>query len=364
MFLAIEQIGRMVLQDLGRVWPLLLISIPFAVALRVTGASKRLTGAFGKRPIVGILMATAIATFSPLCSCTVIPVIAAMLIGGVPLAPVMAFWIASPTMDPEIFFMSVAFLGWPLAIGRLVATVLLSLAAGFITHWIVKRGWIGNDFVKAGAERSTRSVSSWVRLKAFLVSLQRRPDSATSAVAGCGCSVEPAAAEVPCGCSSMPAADATLPSPGGLARWIKSERLRAVLKESIATTLWVGRFLLIAFVLEALIRLYVPQDVIVQWSGRANPWAPLLAALVGIPVYTGNLMAVPLIGGLLTQGMSEGAALSFLIAGPVTTIPAMAAVWGVVKPRVFALYFGIGLVGAIVFGYLYQAALVMLDVGG
>ena len=53
--------------------------------------------------------------------------------------------------------------------------------------------------------------------------------------------------------------------------------------------------------------------------------------------------------------MSAGGALAFLIAGPVTTIPAMAAVWGVVKQRVFWLYIAIGLVGAIGFGYLYSA---------
>ncbi len=354
--LAIQTIGRMVLADLQRVWPLLLISVPFAVVLRVTGASKRLTGAFGRRPIVGIFLATAVATFSPLCSCTVIPVIAAMLIGGVPLAPVMAFWIASPTMDPEIFFMSVGFLGWPLAVGRLVATVVLSLAAGLVTHWIVTRGWIGDDFLKAGATASTRSVSSWARIKGLVASLKPKPTASLSAVAGggCGCSDERAVA--------LP--EPTEAPPQRLPRWLYHEKTRLIAKESVSATLWVGRFLLIAFVLEAVIRLYVPQDIIVHWSGQSNPLAPLLSALVGIPVYTGNLMAVPLIGGLLAQGMSQGAALSFLIAGPVTTIPAMAAVWGVVKPRVFLLYLGIGLLGAVVLGYLYQTFALALGVGG
>jgi uncharacterized protein len=44
------------------------------------------------------------------------------------------------------------------------------------------------------------------------------------------------------------------------------------------------------------------------------------------------------------------AAIALLIAGPVTTVPAMAAVWGVVSPRVFALYVGVGLVGAVLLG--------------
>lgn len=69
-----------------------------------------------------------------------------------------------------------------------------------------------------------------------------------------------------------------------------------------------------------------------------------------------------MVGGLLSQGMSSGAALAFLIAGPITTIPAMAAVWGVVERRVFLLYLGVGLVGAIALGYLYSvASLLMRD---
>jgi uncharacterized membrane protein YraQ (UPF0718 family) len=50
--------------------------------------------------------------------------------------------------------------------------------------------------------------------------------------------------------------------------------------------------------------------------------------------------------------MQSGAAIAFLIAGPVTTIPAMTAVWGVVSRRVFALYLGLSLGGAVLFGFV------------
>ncbi|MFZ0546380.1 MAG: permease [Candidatus Promineifilaceae bacterium] len=67
-------------------------------------------------------------------------------------------------------------------------------------------------------------------------------------------------------------------------------------------------------------------------------------------MYLNNLAALPIVSGLLAQGMHSGAAIAFLIAGPVTTIPAMTAVWGVVSRRVFALYLALGLGGAIVLG--------------
>ncbi len=59
-----------------------------------------------------------------------------------------------------------------------------------------------------------------------------------------------------------------------------------------------------------------------------------------------------MVGGLLSQGMNPSAALAFLIAGPTTTLPAMAAVWGITNKRVFACY--VSFFGALVVGYLYS----------
>ncbi len=75
-----------------------------------------------------------------------------------------------------------------------------------------------------------------------------------------------------------------------------------------------------------------------------------------MPVYTTELTALPMISGLLAQGMNPAAALTFLIAGPTTTLPAMAAVWGLVTRRVFVLYLSYSLLGAIGMGYLYYLA--------
>lgn len=339
----LRDIGEIILHNLTRVWPLLVISIPFAVFLRASGLADKLKGAFGRRPVISILIATAAGAFSPLCSCTVIPVIASMLLAGIPLPAVMAFWIASPTMDPEVFFMGAAFLGWDLAVARLVTTLLVSVGGGFVALWAVRRGWIGSDFIRVGAASSRESIGVWAIFRRLARRFRHVAGSTASADpvpagGGCGCS-QPAPPPEPCGCGS---ADEP-----------KESRLRGLLTETLRVTLWIAQLMLLAFTLEALILKFVPQDAIVGWIGTGNPLAPLLAALVGIPVYTGNLMAIPLMGGLLEQGMAPGGVLAFLIAGPVTTIPAMAAVWGVVRQRVFWLYIAVGLVGAVGFGYLY-----------
>ena len=116
----------------------------------------------------------------------------------------------------------------------------------------------------------------------------------------------------------------------------------------------VVKFMTLAFFLSALIKLYVPEDWVAGLLGSQNPWAIPTAALLGVPAYTSNLTALPMMSGLLAQGMAPAAALAFLIAGPTTTLPAMAAVWGLASRRVFALYVSFSLVGAVVLGYLYH----------
>ncbi|HAH23757.1 MAG TPA: hypothetical protein DCL77_08370 [Prolixibacteraceae bacterium] len=131
-----------ILKSFIHVWPYLLVTIPLAVWVKLSDFSKHFHSIMTRSPWLSILLATAVGAVSPFCSCGVIPVISSLLIGGVPLAPVFAFWVASPSMDPEIFFLSVSILGWKLAIWRLASTFGLSLMAGIITHFLVKSGYI------------------------------------------------------------------------------------------------------------------------------------------------------------------------------------------------------------------------------
>ena len=73
-----------------------------------------------------------------------------------------------------------------------------------------------------------------------------------------------------------------------------------------------------------------------------------------MPAYLNSYVAPPLLAGLMDQGMSAGAAMAFMIAGAVSSIPAMAAVWSLVKPQVFATYLMLGVSGAILSGILFQ----------
>lgn len=346
------------------IWPYLVITIPIAVAVNMSGASTHIKRAFDAGPVTAILLATLVGAFSPFCSCGVIPVIAALLIGGVPLPPVMAFWIASPSMDPEIFFLSVGTIGWDLAIWRLAGTLVMSLSAGFITHALMQTGWINQQVLKQkavpGAPKATTTIQQMgLRFIAILKNLfSVKSKSLFPAQASACCNGRPAhviqiqpvvsyTKTEQQGASGK--ADASTSCGSGCNEASFWKRLS---KESMNATLMVIKFMALAFFLEALIILYIPEEWITGIMGKDNSLAIITAGFLGIPVYTSNLSALPMVSGLLVQGMSPAAALAFLISGPTTTLPAMAAVWTLVKPRIFMLYVSFSLVGAILLGYL------------
>jgi uncharacterized membrane protein YraQ (UPF0718 family) len=297
-----EEIIRTAFLSLSGIWPYLLITIPLAVAVEVSGASAYIRTAFNRRGWLAVPLAAAVGAFSPFCSCGVIPVVFSLLKTGVPLAPVMAFWIASPSMDPEMFFLSVATLGWNLAIWRLASTCLLSLGAGYLTLYLWKSGFLGSEILK-----ETNRVS------------QAGQDSA------CGT-----------GCAERPSLR------------------RRVVREAIKASWMVARFMLLAFLLTALINAFIPQELIARIMGSKGQGGIIFAGLLGVPFYTSNLAALPLVSGLLHQGMAPAAALAFLIAGPTTTLPAMTAVWGLTTRKIFFLYVSFSLIGSWIFGHLYM----------
>ncbi len=387
MITSILEISQFIIDAFLHIWPYLLVTIPLAVAVQMSGASRYIKRAFEARPLTAILLATLVGAFSPFCSCGVIPVIASLLISGVPLAPVMSFWIASPSMDPEIFFLSVGMIGWNLAIWRLAATLFLSLTAGFITHMLMQNEWLGKEILR------TRKVTEVQSTTEFLKKGRQRIKDSLADAGHSGPVLSPvipnprsqfqytpiitaAKSEIAANCSSCSTGTQSLigsspeklefvnaPSPQEACGSGQKSRgcdgttdtfRQRLFKETLSATTMVIKFMALAFFLEALIVRYVPHEWITAALGQDNPLAITTAAILGVPTYTSSLTALPMISGLLTQGMNPAAGLAFLIAGPTTTLPAMAAVWPLVARRVFVIYVSFALLGAVLIGYLFD----------
>jgi len=264
-------------------------------------------------------------------------------------------------MDPEIFFLSVGTIGWNLAVWRLAGTMVMSLSAGFITHTLMQTGWISPDILKRKAGFSVSKKPS--RIKQISLTLTSTLKGLFSFKAKSlvpaqisACCIEGSVNVIQIQPSVIHAEERTQEpcadnSPESCGCSEEESFWKRLGKESMDATLMVIKFMALAFFLEALIILYVPQEWITSIMGKNNSWAIFTATFLGIPVYTSNLSALPMVSGLLAQGMSPAAGLAFLIAGPTTTLPAMAAVWTLVKHRIFILYVSFALAGAMLLGY-------------
>jgi uncharacterized membrane protein YraQ (UPF0718 family) len=136
--------------------------------------------------------------------------------------------------------------------------------------------------------------------------------------------------------------------------WPNAERRATFWQELIGNARFLVKWLVIAYLLEALLVTYIPASLIANFVGGEGIGPIVLAALVGMPAYLNSYIAPPLVAGLMEQGMSIGAAMAFMVAGAVSSIPAMAAVWSLVRTPVFFAYLGLGLLGAILSGQLMQ----------
>ena len=137
--------------------------------------------------------------------------------------------------------------------------------------------------------------------------------------------------------------------------WQEADRRRSFAQAAWDNFVFLGKWLLLAYLLQSLLIEYVPAELIAQVVGGDGVMPIIIGALVGAPAYLNGYAAVPLIAGMIEQGMSPGAAMSFVIAGGVSCIPAAVAVWALVKPRVFMAYLGLALIGAIIAGLVWGA---------
>lgn len=291
-------------KNVWSILPFFIFSVVISAWVTVSGFAERIKTVFNRREKIAIAGAAVVGATIPLCSCGVIPLIAAMLASGVPLGPVMAFWISSPLMSPSMFVLTAGVLGMDYAIARLVTAVLMGAGAGYLIHFLTSTARLNDQLHGLSLSRSACCGSDEVQNREGFSRSGFRQDF-----------------------------------------W----------PQAWTVTLFLGKWLLIAFILESLIVHYVDSSWISSLLGNDRFFSIPLATAIGIPVYTSGVGAIPIVKGLLTSGMGHGAALAFLVAGPVTTIPAMTAVFALVKRQTFAIYLAVGIGGSLIAGYLFQA---------
>ena len=293
------------LSALIRISPFVILSVVVAAYLKASGADQIVASTFQGKPIKAIAVASIFGALSPFCSCGVIPLVAGLLAAGVPIAPVLAFCIASPIMDPEMFILTTAELGVEFAFIKTLSAVAMGLLAGYSALLLSNAGYLSDalkDIAKPSCSTSCSSEDKTVILYKF---------------------------------------------------WQSSKGRQTFINETLSIGIFLTRWLTFAFLLESLLLVYVPSDLIVNWLGSENIYSLPLAVILGIPTYLNGYAAIPLISGLIELGMSPAVGLTFMLAGSVTSIPAAIAIYSLAKARLVTLYLIIAAVGSMASGYLF-----------
>ena len=310
------QILTVIQDEILQMWWFFLLSILLVGIIKGYKLDLLIRSSINRAGFWGIPLAVAVGMVSPLCACGILPVVISLAMMGTPLAPLMALLVTSPVMGPDALLLTYRGLGGDWALMKLVGAGVLGISSGVLVLWLQKIGFLAVDMV---------------RLQPIY-----RDDG-----------------------SLAPAAEI------GAAHGIKVKRMQIVPRDSrirfifdrtLDAGLFVGKYLLLAIVLEAIIVTLVPVSWITFLVGQENAQSLIAAALIGLPLPTNQIPIIPILAGLLDRGIDHGAALTLLLAGPVTSLPAIFALWAMFQKRLVLVFLAHSLLVSIFLGWLLQLA--------
>ncbi|NWO07033.1 MAG: SO_0444 family Cu/Zn efflux transporter [Alteromonadaceae bacterium] len=308
-------------------WELFLLSAPWllfgllvAAIMKVWVPMDWLHKQLGDNSVKSVVKGAVFGAPIPLCSCGVIPAAMQLRRNGASKGATVSFLSATPETGVDSIFVSYALLGPVMAIVRPVAAVFSAITAGVL---------VGNT------------------------ADDKKP--------------EPAAAHS-C-CSSTPAEPSKVSyyrgeegqqheSPEASDLWAKSKQ-----GINYATGKLLGDFylaLLIGLFFAALVQTLVPMDTLAEYG--SSLWMMVIMVLISVPMYVCATSSTPLAAALMMMGVSPGAALVFMQAGPATNIATIGVVYKELGKRALAAYlFGVVVV-SVFFGWLLNTGLDYFDI--
>jgi uncharacterized membrane protein YraQ (UPF0718 family) len=341
-------------------WYLLLLSIVISATLKFYVDQDAIARFLRRNTKNSVLVSTGIAVGTPFCSCGTTAVVLGMMASTVPWAPIVAFLVSSPLTSPQELFYSAGIFGWPFAIAFFVASILLGLLGGAIANFAEARGWLVHQARMAGP---APSLSLGLMGGPAPVGQPVITQPAVEA-AQCGCIAnrmelpiiaQPAAESTPCGCASnsndVPVTTQPLPTNR------PAVTLRALLQEMYTITkhlipLFFG-FTFVGYLLNGLI----PTAWVTGLFGAGHAYSIPLAATLGLPFYLNTEASLPLVRAMLDSGMSQGAALAFLVTGAGTSLGALGGLFTIARWRVIGIVIGTLWLGSTILGFIYNLIL-------
>jgi len=359
-----------------------------ASVMKYLGAKANKVLAYGVASVSGTILAV--------CSCTVLPLFAGIYRMGAGLGPATAFLYSGPAINALAIVLTARILGVQMGIARAVGAILFSIVIGLLMHLIFRK----EEIEKANGQMAMpdgddgrplwQTAVYFATMVAILVFANwGKPEEASglwhslytakwviTGLAAIGLAVELVvwfrmiwwkvlAASLPAAILALlfphepmiPFAAAVI----GLSTITSTDKGEA--GEWFATSWGFAKQILPLLLFGVLVagallgrvghEGLIPSSWVSALVGGNSLWANLFASVVGAFMYFATLTEVPILQGLLGNGMGQGPALALLLAGPALSLPNMLVIRSVMGTKKTVVFVSLVVVMATISGMLY-----------
>ncbi|HZV82946.1 MAG TPA: permease [Geobacteraceae bacterium] len=308
-----------ILAELWDVFPYFIAGVLLAGYIRTYKIAVKLQATLRRYGVMSVFIASFIGIITPLCACGTLTTAISLLFAGIPLAPVMSLLVTSPLMSPSTYLLTLNDLGPEWTVVRTLAALLMGIFAGLVTHFLKKYGFETKKvFIDGAIVRGDFHDEDY-------------PDE-----------------RLRCGCRQK----------FGNRVALKTSNMFLIFLAKSAEMLWtVGKYIIVGVVIGAVVERYMPGDWIYRFFGRKDPLNIVWVTFGSVPMFLHQISASSIIYHIkssLGGTLDSGAALAFMVGGPVTAVPTMVMFWTIFKRRVFVLYMVVCITGTLLVSYGLQ----------
>ncbi|ALO35594.1 permease [Colwellia sp. MT41] len=372
--------------------PWLMLGLLIAGLINVYLPKDFLIKHLGSDGLLTTIKAALIGAPMPLCSCGVIPAALALRRAGASKSATTAFLVSTPETGIDSISVSYVLLGPFMAIIRPIAAITSAIVAGVLVGRDSKDELVQHETKTNNKNNNKTETKAENNDSSCCADKEAKPDvivAETSEQTSC-CAKPTAATKTSCCASEAKlATDAALPPESQLAlqqepqqevskasadtccstkgdehdsaQWSVFNKLKQALAFSCTKLLNdTAKWLIIGLAFAALVQTYIPLSFFSQWG--SGLLAMIVVILISIPMYVCATASTPIAAGLLLSGVSPGAVLVFMLAGPATNIATLGVVASELGKRAVASYLT-GVIGvAIAFGFLTDMLVEHFDI--
>ena len=259
--------------------------------------------------VKGAFMGAGLGVLTPFCSASMVPVAMGMIEMSAPFSTVLPFLIAAPLSNFVVVGIIFATFGFDIAVFYFLWTFLSAVIAGLT---------VGRSRIKHQV-RSLEEINGMESQAQCCSEESTQTDSCSTSNTNQSC-LETITSASSCSAPSSNGND-------------HKEKARSAMRFAIALFKRIVPYAILGAFISGVALAYVPTSLVEEYVGSDAWYAIPLAAGIGVPLYLRIEMVIPLLSTLLAKGMSMGAAIALLIGGTGASIPELALLSSMLKPK-------------------------------